>query len=84
MLEPDANIRNYAYYRRAFMKTSIIPLVINDNKVYNLQEVYLMPEGRTLEELEKHEHLVKGLCGLYRFHYSPRLHVTQLGGVRGV
>lgn len=40
MLEPNANVRNYAYYRRAFMKSSIIPLIIDDNKVYNLQEVY--------------------------------------------
>lgn len=40
LLEPSDKIRNYAYYRREFIKTSIIQLIISDNKVYNLQEVY--------------------------------------------
>lgn len=39
-LEPSANVRNYAYYRREFMKTSIIPFTVKNSKIYNLQEVY--------------------------------------------
>jgi len=39
-LEPNAKVRNYAYYRREFMKTSMISLIVSDTKVYNLQEVF--------------------------------------------
>lgn len=40
LLEPSGRVGNYAYYKREFMKTSVIPLIIDDTKVYCLQEVY--------------------------------------------
>lgn len=39
-LEPTANIKENSYYQSEFLKTSIIPLIVSDFKVYNLQEVY--------------------------------------------
>lgn len=40
LLEPSGRVGNYAYYKREFLKTSLIPLIIDDTKVYCLQEVY--------------------------------------------
>ena len=50
---------------------------------YKLKRVYLMPEGQTKEELEQHERLTRELCEMFNFSFSPRLHITQFGGVRG-
>ena len=38
--EPDAPVRNYQYYYREFLKSSLIPLAISEGKVYTLQEVF--------------------------------------------
>ena len=51
---------------------------------FEMKEVYLMPEGITKEQLAKHEDVVKVLCEKYGFSFSPRIHITELGGGRGV
>ena len=51
---------------------------------YDMSEVWLMPEGMTKEQLAKHEEMTKVLCEKHGFNYSPRIHITQLGGGRGV
>lgn len=49
---------------------------------YQMTEVYLMPEGTTKEELERKQDAVKRLCAQYGFHFSQRIHITELGGGR--
>ena len=51
---------------------------------YNLKEVYLMPEGRTKEELLRHEASTRKICAERGFHFSPRQHIIDFGNVRGV
>lgn len=51
---------------------------------YRLQNVYLMPEGKTKEEQLAHQELVLELCAKYNFHFSPRLHILEFGNKRGV
>lgn len=51
---------------------------------FQMKEVYLMPEGTTKEQLAKHEDATKVLCEKYGFNYSPRVHIIELGGGRGV
>lgn len=51
-------------------------------KTYEMKEVYLMPEGITKEELAEKEEIVKNLCIENGFYFSPRLHITELGGGR--
>ena len=46
--------------------------------------VYLMPLGKTQLELDKTREATKSLCDEFRFNFSDRLHITQLGGGRGV
>ena len=53
-------------------------------KFFRMKEIYLMPEGRTLEELKSHEALVRELCGKYGFHFTNREHIIQFGPRRGV
>lgn len=49
---------------------------------YQMKEVYLMPEGTTKEALQNKTAVVKELCREYGFKFSPRIHITQLGGGR--
>lgn len=49
---------------------------------YGMEEVYLMPEGRTPDELVAHETVTKNLCSQYGFHFSPRLHIVEFGSMR--
>lgn len=51
---------------------------------YNMQDVYLMPEGRTREELEKHTELTKKLCSANSFKFTQRLHIIKFGTKRAV
>lgn len=54
-------------------------------RTYKLEEVYLMSEGRTIEELKEKEEWLKKFCNKHKkFHFSQRLHITELGGGRGV
>lgn len=46
--------------------------------------IYLMPLGKTKEELIETTPVVKALAEKYGFHASPRLHVELFGGKRGV
>lgn len=48
------------------------------------ERVLLMPEGRTVREVEAHRGTVAGLCLETGFRYSPRLHLDLFGGGRGV
>ncbi len=51
---------------------------------YQMKEVYLMPLGKTKDELEQTTSLTKELCFKYGFNFSDRIHITQLGGGRRV
>lgn len=51
---------------------------------YKMKEVYLMPLGINKEELAKTIELTQRLCAQHKFHFSDRIHITQLGGGRGV
>lgn len=51
---------------------------------YNLKDVYLMPLGMTNIELSKTQRLTRKLCEKYSFKFSDRLHITLLGGGRGI
>jgi 7-cyano-7-deazaguanosine (preQ0) biosynthesis protein QueE len=46
--------------------------------------VYLMPLGKTREELARTTEMVRGLATQYGFHFSSRLHVELWGTKRGV
>jgi 7-carboxy-7-deazaguanine synthase len=48
------------------------------------ERVLLMPEGRTVAEVEAHAAEVARLCLEHGFAYSPRLHLTLFGPGRGV
>ena len=51
---------------------------------FKLQEVYLMPEGQNAEDLQRKEKWLKVFCKRNGFHFTQRLHITKLGGGRGV
>ncbi len=59
-----------------------IPEILSLVKEFDMKKVYLMPEGTTKEVLEKREKLIKQLCNKHGFKFSPRLHITELGGGR--
>lgn len=63
-----------------------IPEVLEYVETYKMpaERVYLMPLGKTREELELTREGTKELCEKYSFNFSDRLHVIQYGGVRGV
>ena len=51
---------------------------------YKLQEIYIMPQGRTREELIKKERMVKAISEKYGFIFTQRLHILKFGSRRGV
>lgn len=51
---------------------------------YNMQNVYLMPLGMTVEQLNQTRQQTKLLCKQHNFKFCERLHVTTLGGGRAV
>jgi len=51
---------------------------------FNLRNVYLMPLGKTREELSLTRQMTQDLCEKYGFHFSDRVHVMQLGGGRAI
>lgn len=53
-------------------------------ETYSMKEVYFMPQGKTIEELQKTSDLVQKLASLYEVHFTPRLHVLEFNGRRGV
>lgn len=53
-------------------------------ETFGLERVYLMPLGKTAKELEETRNLTQALAERYGFTFSDRLHVTLLGGGRGI
>lgn len=51
---------------------------------YEMKDVYLMPLGLNKEQLQLTTKLTQDLCDSYGFTFSDRLHITLLGGGRGV
>lgn len=48
------------------------------------QRVYLMPEGRTAEELQQRQHKLVEVCKQYGFQFTSRLHILLYGDKRGI
>lgn len=89
MREREAALREFGPYDKTNFKfvvsreedvSEILELVGR----YEMKEVYLMPEGRTREELEAHKEVVLGLCQRYGFHFTQRQHILLWGNKRGV
>lgn len=53
-------------------------------KNLGLNNIYVMPEGRTLDELKAKEEEVKAFCAKNNFIYSKRLHIEVFGARRAV
>lgn len=51
---------------------------------FNMSQVYLMPLGKTREELLQTREATLDLCARYGFSFSDRLHVIEFGGIRAV
>lgn len=51
---------------------------------FGMKQVYLMPEGRTVAELQKHEDFVKKVCEQKGFTFTPRQHIILFGAKRAV
>ena len=49
----------------------------------NPKRVFLMPQARNREQLQKRQEWVIGLCMKHDFRYSPRLHIDVWGNRRG-
>lgn len=47
------------------------------------ERVYLMPEGRTIDELDAKEPWIRETCVRHGFNYSDRLHIRLFGDKRG-
>jgi len=54
------------------LKTDILPL-----------NIYLMPEGTTVEELNKRSDIIIRLCNKYGYRYCDRLQIRLFGNLRG-
>lgn len=53
-------------------------------KTFNLKNVYIMPLGMTKEELNETRESAQKLASFLQVGFSDRLHVTELGGGRGI
>lgn len=53
-------------------------------ETFDMQEVYLMPKGRTREEQLAKQGEVLRLAREHSFYFSPRLHVLEFDAMRGV
>lgn len=58
--------------------------IVNLVKQYDMKEVYLMPMGRTKDELLYTSIITKDLAHKHGFFYSPRKHIELHGSKRGV
>lgn len=74
-------------------KTNFKFVVSNENdvqeieyliKTYNMQEVYIMPLGITRDELAMNSENAKALAEKLQVNFTDRLHITLLGGGRGL
>ncbi len=59
-------------------------LDLADQHAIPKERIYLMPEGRTPETLQKRRLWLVEACKKYGFHYTDRLHVQLYGDKRGV
>lgn len=63
----------------------ILKALANKDRAVDLTgRVYLMPEGRTKEEIELRQREVAELAQARGYRYSPRLHIDLYGDKRGV
>jgi 7-carboxy-7-deazaguanine synthase len=60
-----------------------IQRIIHQAKI-DPSQVWLMPEGKTREEQEEREDVVRDIAECNGYHFSPRLHVLEYGNMRGV
>jgi organic radical activating enzyme len=51
---------------------------------YGMRNVWIMPMGRTREELEESTPIARYLANKEGYRFSPRLHIEQYGDKRGV
>ena len=80
--------------RMASLEQSTFKFVIDSEKDVNeieqlvlrfqMKQVYLMPLGKTLEELKAREILVRNICGERNWNFTPRRHIELYGSRRGV
>lgn len=61
-----------------------IPEILDLVKKYKMQEVYLMPEGRTRDEQLARQNKVEKLANKCGFNFCPRLHVLEWNALRAV
>jgi len=57
--------------------------IIDDYKI-TADKVYLMPEGKTRQELSEKQRSLVDICKKYNFNYTDRLHIEIFGSKRGV
>lgn len=73
-----------ANFKFVVMQESDVDEILSLVSKYNMREVYLMPEGRSKDEIEKHEVIVRTLCDKHGFNFTTRLHILKHGNMRGV
>jgi len=60
-----------------------ILLLVNKYEI-DAQKVYLMPEGKTPEDLNSKQQWLIDVCKKYNFNFTDRLHIHVYGAKRGV
>jgi organic radical activating enzyme len=61
---------------------SDIAEILEYTNAFSMSRVYLMPLGKTREELDKTRQLTEQLCKEYGFLFSDRLHILKFGNQR--
>ncbi|MEO6696349.1 MAG: 7-carboxy-7-deazaguanine synthase QueE [Ignavibacteria bacterium] len=51
---------------------------------FEYSDIYLMPEGITIDDLSKNRVLTIDACKEFKFNYSERIHILAWGNMRGV
>jgi len=59
-------------------------LFLEDQLQLNKDKIYLMPEGKTIMELNMRTQSIINMCKENNFHFSPRLHILVWGTKKGV
>jgi 7-carboxy-7-deazaguanine synthase len=75
---------NKSYFKFVITNKQDIKEVRNFKQKYPNLEIYLMPEGRTQEEVLKHMKDIAELCIKHNYKYSPREHILIWSNKRGV
>lgn len=75
---------NKVYFKFVVSSNNDITEILSLVKEFELRQVYLMPQGLTLDELQTRNEIVEQLAQKYGFKFSPRLHVTSDVQQRGV